>query len=126
MQHIWVRQSFTAAVLLAGACLIPPAPLAQEAKPVELRYAAGAPQRSVWGMQVERFAKAVEEESKGTVKIQPYLGGQLGSDVEIIQQVARGRIDMAGIPVPFASPWRLNCCWSRCPLTFAMQKSWTA
>ncbi len=104
MQHTRVRQSLTAAVLLAGACLATTMPaLAQEAKPVELRYAAGAPQRSVWGMQVERFAKAVEEESKGTVRIQPYLGGQLGSDVEIIQQVARGRIDMAGIPVPFAS-----------------------
>lgn len=104
MQHTRVRQSFTAAALLAGACLATTAPaLAQEVKPVELRYAAGAPQRSVWGMQVERFAKAVEEESKGTVKIQPYLGGQLGSDVEIIQQVARGRIDMVGIPVPFAS-----------------------
>jgi TRAP-type C4-dicarboxylate transport system substrate-binding protein len=97
------RASFTLALLLAGSVFTAAPVHAQEAKPVELRYAAGAPQRSVWGMQVERFAKAVDEESKGTVKIVPFLGGQLGSDVEIIQQVARGRIDMAGVPVPFAA-----------------------
>lgn len=77
--------------------------LAQSGPSVELRYAAGAPPRSVWGMQVERFAKAVEEESGGSVTIQTFLGGQLGSDVEIVQQVARGRLDMAGLPVPFAA-----------------------
>jgi TRAP-type transport system periplasmic protein len=97
------RLTFPMALLLAGSVFAASPLRAQDAKPVELRYAAGAPQRSVWGMQVERFAKAVEEESKGSVKIVPFLGGQLGSDVEIIQQVARGRIDMAGVPVPFAA-----------------------
>lgn len=89
------------------ACLALPASgpaYAQEpAKPVELRYAAGAPERSVWGMQVQRFVKAVEEESGGSVKIQPFLGGQLGNDMELLQQVARGRIDMAGVPAPMAA-----------------------
>ena len=103
MQHARTRHLFSLAALLAGAALGTLPALAQEAKPIELRYAAGAPQRSVWATQVERFAKAVDEESKGTVKIQPYLGAQLGSDVEIIQQVARGRIDMVGVPVPLAS-----------------------
>jgi TRAP-type C4-dicarboxylate transport system substrate-binding protein len=103
MQNAWVRQTFTIATVAIGAALAAASSVAQEVKPVELRYAAGAPQRSVWGMQVERFVKAVDEESGGTVKIQPFLGAQLGSDVELIQQVARGRIDMAGVPVPFAS-----------------------
>jgi TRAP-type C4-dicarboxylate transport system substrate-binding protein len=103
MQQDWVRQSFTIASVAVGTALAAAGTVAQEVKPVELRYAAGAPQRSVWGMQVERFVKAVDEESGGTVKIQPFLGAQLGSDVELIQQVARGRIDMAGVPVPFAS-----------------------
>ena len=103
MQHAWVRQTFITATAAIVAALAAASSVAQEAKPVELRYAAGAPQRSVWGMQVERFVKAVEEESGGSVKIQPFLGAQLGSDVELIQQVARGRLDMAGVPVPFAS-----------------------
>lgn len=103
MQDVWTRGISAMAALAASLALTTMSSMAQEAKPVELRYAAGAPQRSVWGMQVERFVKAVEEESRGTVKIQPFLGAQLGSDVELIQQVARGRIDMAGVPVPFAS-----------------------
>lgn len=95
--------SRTSRLLCALLALAPALAWAQAAGPVELRYAAGAPPRSVWGQQVERFAKAVEEESRGTVKIQPFLGGQLGSDAELIQQVARGRLDMAGVPVPFAA-----------------------
>ena len=47
-------------------------------------------------MQIERFAKDVDEESKGEVKIQPFLGSQLGSEQDTVQQVARGRIDMGG------------------------------
>jgi TRAP-type C4-dicarboxylate transport system substrate-binding protein len=97
------RINATLLLLAAGLAWTALPAFAQDTAPVELRYAAGAPPRSVWGMQVERFAKAVEEESRGSVKIQPFLGGQLGSDAELIQQVARGRIDMAGVPVPFAS-----------------------
>lgn len=103
MPSLLLRSRALITSLLALAAVLPLPAVAQESKPVELRYAAGAPPRSVWGMQVERFVKAVEEESAGAVKIQVFLGGQLGSDVEIIQQVARGRLDMAGVPVPFAA-----------------------
>ena len=107
MRNAWARPSFNVtrslATVVVGTALAAAGAVAQEVKPVELRYAAGAPERSVWGMQVQRFVKAVDEESRGTVKIQPFLGAQLGSDLELIQQVARGRIDMAGVPVPFAS-----------------------
>ena len=47
-------------------------------------------------MQTERFAKDVDEESKGEMKIQPFLASQLGSEQDTVQQVARGRIDMGG------------------------------
>lgn len=66
-------------------------------KPVELRYSSGAPPKgNPWVMQVERFAKDVEEESKGAVKVAPFFGSQLGSEQDTVQQVARGRIDMGG------------------------------
>jgi TRAP-type transport system periplasmic protein len=68
-----------------------------QAKPIELRYSSGAPPKgNPWVMQIERFAKDVEEESKGEVKIQPFLASQLGSEQDTVQQVARGRIDMGG------------------------------
>jgi TRAP-type C4-dicarboxylate transport system substrate-binding protein len=72
------------------------APAAAQDKPVTLRYASNAPPTSPWANQINRFAKDVDEESKGTVKIEPFFGGQLGNEQDTIQQVARGRIDMGG------------------------------
>jgi TRAP-type C4-dicarboxylate transport system substrate-binding protein len=85
-----------AALALGSVLLAHTAALAQP-KPVELRYTSGAPPKgNPWVMQIERFAKAVDEESKGEIKIQPFLGSQLGSEQDTVQQVARGRIDMGG------------------------------
>ena len=70
---------------------------AQEKKPVELRYTSGAPPKgNPWAMQAERFAKDVDEESKGEIKVQVFLASQLGNEQDTVQQVARGRIDIGG------------------------------
>lgn len=84
--------------LALGAALVCTPALAQaQAKPIELRYSSGAPPKgNPWAMQIERFAKAVDEESKGEIKIQAFLASQLGSEQDTVQQVARGRIDMGG------------------------------
>jgi len=90
----------TPLMLAATLCLCAPLPgaLAQNAKPVtELRYASATPQKSIFATQAERWAKTVEEESGGSLRIQLFLGGQLGADADLVQQVARGRIDAAGV-----------------------------
>jgi len=70
---------------------------AQDKKPIELRYSSGAPPKgNPWVTQIERFAKQVEEDSQGALKLQPFFGSQLGSEQDTVQQVARGRIDMGG------------------------------
>ncbi len=67
------------------------------AAPVELRYTSGAPPKgNPWVMQIERFAKDVDEESKSELKITPFFSSQLGSEQDTVQQVARGRIDLGG------------------------------
>ena len=71
--------------------------VAQDKKPIELRYTKGAPPKgNPWVNQIERFAKHVEEESKGELKVAPFFASQLGSEQDTVQQVARGRIDMGG------------------------------
>lgn len=71
--------------------------VSQSQAKVELRYSSGAPPSgNPWVTQINRFAKDVEEESKGEIKIQPFLSSQLGSEQDTVQQVARGRIDMGG------------------------------
>lgn len=85
-----------------GLCLAAAGAPAQEAKPLTvLRYANAAPQASVWGMQTERWGRAVEEASEGTLRIDLFLGGQLGADADLVQQVARGRLDVAGVGMGF-------------------------
>ena len=90
------KTSLSALVLAVAAAMAGPV-LAQDKKPVELRYSTGAPPKgNPWVTQIERFAKHVEEESKGELKISPFFGSQLGSEQDTVQQVARGRIDMGG------------------------------
>ncbi|MBL8377027.1 MAG: TRAP transporter substrate-binding protein [Burkholderiales bacterium] len=86
-----VITTLTAAILAAVAT-----PALPQAKPVSLRYASSAPPKTPWVAQIGRFAQAVEEESKGTLKIEAFISSQLGNEQDAVQQVARGRIDMGG------------------------------
>lgn len=63
---------------------------------VSFRYTTGAPAKTPWVTQLERFAKDVEEESGGAIKIEQFIAAQLGNEQDTIQQIARGRIDMGG------------------------------
>jgi TRAP-type transport system periplasmic protein len=99
-----VNLSKSALSLMAAvaAAAFPFAAPAQD-KPVELRYATVAPQKSIWGTQLERYAKTLDEESGGTVRMQMFFGGQLGAENEIVKQVATGRLDAGGVGLVFAS-----------------------
>ncbi len=84
-----------AASIAASFALLGAAPAwAQAGKSVELRFATISPPKAVWTNQHERVTKAAEEESGGSVKISVFPAGQLGNEVDTLQQVARGRIDM--------------------------------
>lgn len=87
----------TAIISALGLSLAAGVAIAQDKKPIELRYTSNAPPAgNPWAMQIARTAKDVEEESKGEIKVTPFLSAQLGSEQDTVQQVARGRIDMGG------------------------------
>lgn len=95
----------TGALATVGATLIVAltgAALAQD-KPVEFRYTTGAPPNTPWVMQLDRFIKDVDEESKGKIKINPFINAQLGNEQDTMQQTARGRIDLGGFSVAAAA-----------------------
>ena len=121
MEHKSILSAAMATIVLAVA----PA-AAQESKSVELRYASGAPPKTVWAMQVERYVQNVDDESHGALKIEVFPNSQLGSETDTVQQVARGRIDMGAfsmnaiallvpelslitMPFYFRSPAELDC-----------------
>ena len=80
----------------ALAMMVTAAGAAAQQNPVELRYTTGAPDKTPWVMQLRRFEKDVEEESKGSLKIASFIAAQLGNEQDTMQQIARGRIDMGG------------------------------
>ena len=86
----------SAAMLITASLLASQPAFAQSAPAVTLRYTTGAPAKTPWVMQLERFAKDVDEESKGAIKIDSFIAAQLGNEQDTIQQIARGRIDMGG------------------------------
>jgi TRAP-type transport system periplasmic protein len=94
MRNISRTASLTAAV--AAMLCVGTAAIAQKAPTVTLRYTTGAPQKTPWVTQLERFVKDVDEESKGEIKVDPFIAAQLGNEQDTIQQIARGRIDMGG------------------------------
>ncbi|SDE74745.1 TRAP transporter substrate-binding protein [Ruegeria marina] len=59
-----------------------------------LRLATAAPQGTPWANQLDRFAAAVDTETAGKVKIEVFYNSQLGSEQDVLAQVARGRIDI--------------------------------
>lgn len=81
----------TALVMIAAATSA-----AAQQKVQELRYTTGAPDKTPWVMQLQRFEKDVDEESKSSLKIASFIAAQLGNEQDTMQQVARGRIDMGG------------------------------
>ncbi len=66
------------------------------AKPVEIRFATIAPEGTPWSEQIEGIQKRVEAQSQGRLVFKPYLGGQLGGEVETLRSLRRGRIQAWG------------------------------
>ena len=60
----------------------------------ELKLSAAPPPGSPWGAVTTEFVKKVAEVSEGKLVVVPYLGGKLGSEQDVIKQIARGRIDI--------------------------------
>lgn len=90
-----------AAIAVAASFAVSAAALAQ--KPVEFRYTTGAPPNTPWTMQLDRFVKDLDEETKSAMKIIPFINAQLGNEQDTMQQTARGRIDIGGFSVAAAA-----------------------
>jgi TRAP-type C4-dicarboxylate transport system substrate-binding protein len=74
-----------------------------QGSPVELKYATGAPPKTIWAIHAEKMTQIVDEASNKTLKINVYLAAQLGNEQDTVQQVARGRIEMGGFSITASS-----------------------
>ncbi len=81
---------------------------AQESKDAKgqllLRLSYPVPSTSIDGVAYEFFAKTVEQESKGRMKIRTYPAASLVSDVEILDTVIKGNVDIGHFMIAFITP----------------------
>lgn len=111
-----------ALIAAAGAALLCAGQIAFAQGAKELRYASSAPPNTVWAMQIERFAKQIDEASGGKLKISVFINSQLGSEQDTVQQIARGRIDMGGYSITAGSLLVPEISLLNLPFLFASQK----
>ena len=63
----------------------------------ELRASTAAPEASPWGKVANAYAEKVAKLSNGALKVNWYFSNELGDEQTVARQVARGRLDMAGL-----------------------------
>ena len=95
---------------------------AAPAAATSLRMASSSPPNSVWAMQTDRWVKNVDTASSGQISVDVYMNSQLGSEQDVLQQVARGRIDMAGVSTAAASALVPEMALLDMPFLFASNK----
>jgi TRAP-type C4-dicarboxylate transport system substrate-binding protein len=66
------------------------------AEPTVLRMAAIAPEGTAWAREVKAFARDVEAQSGGALRLKWYLGGIAGDELEAVERVRRGQLDGVG------------------------------
>jgi len=73
-------------------------------QPIELKLSYPVPATSFTGKIYDYFAKAVEEETNGEVKIKNFPSGTLVSNSQVYDAITKGTVDLAQFVVPYISP----------------------
>ena len=95
-----MKKIVTLAAALLFAALQPA--LAQE---VKIKFASANPDDSYHGVFGHAFKKHAEELSGGRIQVDVFLGGQLGSEQDNINQVSSGILNMASAAVNNVTPF---------------------
>ena len=83
-------KTITAALVASTVALLVSAQPAQSEAEFVMNFATVAPDNTPWAKQLRGVEKRIEEESGGRIQVKLFLGGSLGSEIESIQDVARG------------------------------------
>lgn len=72
-------------------------------KTITFKLSYAPPAGSIYGQAYTEFAKYLEEETKGQVKVQLFPAGSLLGDQQALDAVMQGTVDMVHVMVPYAS-----------------------
>jgi TRAP-type transport system periplasmic protein len=81
----------TLGVVLGVACAL--SSVRAAAEPTVLRLASVGPEGTAWARELKAWARDLETESGGAVKVKWYLGGIAGDELEMLQRMKRRQLD---------------------------------
>ncbi len=70
-------------------------PAAAESKTLEFKFAEVQPAQGIYARYEEKFAKLVEERTKGSIKVAIFAGGSLGGEKDIMEGMRVGSVHMS-------------------------------
>jgi C4-dicarboxylate-binding protein DctP len=88
-------------VLMLGTMLAVSGEAAQQ---TELRFAYFAPESGITGRTYTYFAKTLEEESKGTIKVRIYPAATLIADPDALESIQKGNVDISHFAIAYLTP----------------------
>ncbi|MAY80919.1 MAG: C4-dicarboxylate ABC transporter substrate-binding protein [Deltaproteobacteria bacterium] len=83
-------RSLTIGLVATAAVMLVPERTAQSEAQFVMNFATVAPDNTPWSKQLRGVEKRIEAQSNGRIQVKLFLGGSLGSEIESIQDVARG------------------------------------
>ena len=92
-------------LMTAGAVLLMAALQPVNAQDVTIKFASANPDDSYHGVFGHAFKKHAEELSGGRIKVDVFLGGQLGSEQDNVNQVSSGILNMTSAAVNNVTPF---------------------
>ncbi len=118
-RHVTLALAFAAAATIAAA-------LPASAQQFTLRAAHYFKEDHPWNKGLVYFAKRVDEESKGRVKIDIFNGGILGSEAQTMQFVKDGSLDLVISDPSAGAPFAKELDFFALPFLFRSYEHWQA
>ena len=96
MRNIVFCFFFAFTFVLAFGQIFPENAAAQEKPEFIVKFATIAPDNTPWANHLRKMQERIQKESNGRVKVNIFLGGALGGEVEMVRSLRRGRVQCYG------------------------------
>lgn len=87
---------FAFSFVLAMGHIFPEKAAAKEEPEFIVKFATIAPDNTPWSNHLRKMQDRIQKESNGRIKINVFLGGALGGEVEMVRSLRRGRVQCYG------------------------------
>ncbi len=93
---LYAQPSFLKVMVLFAVMTVTSLNVMAEGETVVVKVGSVAPEGTPWSAWLKNVKKKVSAESQGQIKYKIFLGGRLGGEISMVEDVKRGRLQMFG------------------------------